>query len=272
MKKTIAKLLCLLMVCLLLLPSCSSQTYTVKEIDGNYYLTFPSWDVPITHTTSYQPPATPAFYRTIPEMMQHFSDKNTDIDFTGLRIGAPKTEGKGIHFFDTEHPLVPVLPDGFSEQPESVYWGFSPVGAYDTLIDVDITFYVAEHVLEEDENVKARIYFYHSKLDWTVDAERRITIELLEKEDENTVVSREWSPYVETHQYADGSRNRFYEIRGEKENHIRYVREYTDRDGITSVTMFVLEGEPFFSVQLSGLTESPSVEYLQSFSAKVYED
>lgn len=269
------KYLTMLFLCLLILPtffSCSSgATQTIKEIDGNYYLTFPNWDIPMTHTPSYQPPSTgESAYRTIPEMMQYYAESK-DLNLLSLQK-FPKTDGKGIHFFNVKNPLIPVLPDGFLEQPERVSLGFSPIGAYDTLIDVDITFYVAEHVLEEDENVKAWFYFYHSKLDWSVDAERKITIELLKKEDENTVVSREWSPYVETHQYADGSRNRFYEIRNEKNDHIRYIREYTSKDGITSVTMFVLEEETFFSVQISGLTESPSVEYLQSFSAKVYED
>ena len=168
MKKVhIIVFLCLLF--LLIFSSCSPKgTCEIKERDGLYYLTYPNWDAPNPPYTSSSLPSVSGEppYTTIPEMMQYFAEDKVTY-FSGF-WHYPKTDGKGMHFFNVKNPLIPVLPEGFLEQPEYVGWGCSTEGSYDIFIDMPISFYCAEHIHEESEDVKVSYYFYHSKLDWTL--------------------------------------------------------------------------------------------------------
>ncbi|MBQ8174155.1 MAG: hypothetical protein IJ009_01995 [Clostridia bacterium] len=276
MKKTIAKLLCLLMVCLLLLPSCSQNaTCTIKEIDGSYYINFADGNEP-SKELYMSSISNRISFKSIAEMKQTYSGKE-EIEIHkkgGIRLAFPRTEGKGIHFFNIEELLVPDLPNGFTDQPTEIRMEGTPSTIVNgVMIEKDIVYYVVSHTLADNEQVRADSFFYHSKADWALHKEYEITTKLLESIHDDTQKSfdkknGEVSCSIFTH--SDGSCHRQYKIEDDAGSK-RYVMEHT-KDGITSVTMFVLEGETFFSVQISGLTESPTVEYLQSFSAKVYED
>lgn len=171
----------------------------------------------------------------------------------------PKTEGKGIHFFNMEQLLVPVLPQEFLEQPTHVRVGSHEWGAY----------YEFRHVMKNDENIAATVTFYHSMKEWNFHMED-IVKDYLAMLGEDKQASYEREKGVISIAIDDGSLRFEFRICTDSDSE-RYVIELV-KDGHRSVNMFVLEEETFFSVQISGLTESPSVEYLQSFSTKVYED
>lgn len=267
---------CLCIPALVLLSSCfQGATCTIKEVDGLYYINFTDGNEPSEELYMSSVSGRISF-KSIAEMKQTYSGKE-DIEIHkkgGMRLAFPRTEGKGIHFFNLEKLLVPDLPNGFADQSMKIRMETAAsTNVNSVIIEEDIVYYVISHTLADNEHVRADFFFYHSKVDWALHKECEIAVKLLESIDDDSQKSFGEENGKDIRlilSHNDGSCHRYYEIK-DNANTKRYVMEHT-KDGITSVTMFVLEGETFFSVQISGLTESPSVEYLQSFSAKVYED